>query len=128
MYLKTVRISSIVQFHEVRDLKKYQKLKADMEKNGWNGRPLLVVEYEGKYIALTGSHRLSAAKSAGLKEIPVACLEYGTMFDDYKITIDELKVSKVKSPDDIYQILEEFDKEAAALFSEDEFVEKIQKL
>lgn len=117
-----------MQFHGVKGQKKCEKLKADMEKKWWKGRPLLIIECEGEYRALTGSHRLSAAKQAGLEEVPVACVECGTMFDDCNITTDELIVGNLKSPDDIYQVLEEFDKEAADPFYEDDYVEKVKKL
>lgn len=124
MYLKTVRISNIIPFHEVRDQDKFEKLTADMEENGWKGRPLLVIGCGGEYRALTGSHRLPAARKAGLEEVPVACVEYGTMFDDCNITTDDLKTKNLKNPENIYRILKEYDEEAAELFSEDEYVAK----
>jgi len=124
MYLKTVRISKIIPFHEVRDQDKFEKLTADMEENGWKGRPLLVIGCEGGYRALTGSHRLSAARKAGLEEVPVAWVECGNMFDDCNITTDDLKSKKLKNPEEICQILEECDEEAIELFSEDEYVAK----
>lgn len=46
-----------------------------MRKDGWLGRPLLVVEAgRGAYQALTGSHRLAAALAVGLPAIPVIIL------------------------------------------------------
>lgn len=124
MYLKNVSISKIVPFHEVRNQEKFEKLTADMEEHGWNGRPLLVIDCKGEYRALTGSHRLSAARKAGLEEVPVACVEHGTMFDDCNITTDDLKTRNLKNPMDIYRILEKYDEEAIELFSEDEYVAK----
>lgn len=42
-----------------------------MLKNGWQGRPLLVEEgLHGRLFAWTGSHRIEAAKAAGLKAVP----------------------------------------------------------
>lgn len=43
----------------------------DMCEEGWNGRPLLVVECaDGRMVAWTGSHRLAAAISANLSTVP----------------------------------------------------------
>jgi len=41
-----------------------------MEENGWQGRPLLVIERQSDYLAWTGSHRLAAAAKAGLESVP----------------------------------------------------------
>jgi hypothetical protein len=41
-----------------------------MKDNGWRGRPLLVIERKSDYLAWTGSHRLAAAKLAGLDSVP----------------------------------------------------------
>lgn len=57
--------------HEVRDIKKLQKLTESMQKNGWQGRPILAYDVGRGAEALTGSHRIAAAKAAGIKEIPV---------------------------------------------------------
>jgi len=49
-----------------------------MRKNGWQGRPLLVIERESKepwYVAWTGSHRIAAAIDAGLDEVPCYVLD-----------------------------------------------------
>jgi hypothetical protein len=42
----------------------------DMKKNGWRGRALLVIERESGYLAWTGSHRIAAARTAGLEAVP----------------------------------------------------------
>lgn len=48
-----------------------------MKKNGWDGRPLLVIERENDYLAWTGTHRLAAAVAAELESVPchVVCEE-----------------------------------------------------
>jgi hypothetical protein len=47
------------------------ELEESMMTNGWLGRPLLVIETsKGDYFAWTGSHRLAAAMSAGMENIP----------------------------------------------------------
>jgi ParB-like nuclease family protein len=58
--------------HEPREREKYRKLVASMRRGGWRGRPLLVIETSpGRFQALTGSHRIAAARDAGLASIPV---------------------------------------------------------
>jgi hypothetical protein len=49
---------------------KFDGLITAMKKSGWRGRPVIVIETEDEYIALTGSHRIAAAIEAGLDEIP----------------------------------------------------------
>lgn len=56
--------------HEVRNQRLFDYLAADMEEEGWQGRPLLVIETEHGYVAWTGSHRIAAAREAELKEVP----------------------------------------------------------
>ena len=49
----------------------YRDLVRSMKKDGWNGRPLLVIECaNGSFVAWTGSHRIAAAREAGLDSIP----------------------------------------------------------
>jgi hypothetical protein len=64
------RPESIAPPHEVRDEAKKDRLAEAMGEHGWQGRPLLVVD-TGTDTAWTGSHRLEAAKQAGLDHIPV---------------------------------------------------------
>ena len=48
----------------------YHDLTDDMLGNGWQGRPLLVIERDEDYLAWTGSHRIAAARDAELVTIP----------------------------------------------------------
>ena len=114
METKLVSESQIIECHEVTNQEKFEALVEDMKNNGWNGRSLIVIDCGGEYKALTGSHRLAAARKAGIEKIPVACVEYGTLFEDYDITIDDLK-----DPDENYRMIGEYDEEAAELFFED---------
>lgn len=114
MQIQTIKTVKIEQFHEVIDKDKFQQLVEDMKENGWNGRPLVVIDCCGEYSALTGSHRLAAAREAELYEIPCAVVDHGTMFEDYDITVSDLKC-----PSYIMAMLEEYDVEAAELYSED---------
>jgi hypothetical protein len=60
----------ITALHEARSHQHLGELTDDMERNGWTGRPLLVIERENDYLAWTGSHRIAAAKEVGLRQIP----------------------------------------------------------
>mgnify|MGYP000890769195 CR=1 FL=1 len=62
--------SSVFPVHKVQDSKKFEAIYRDMVKNGWTGRPILAIENDGAAFALTGSHRIAAAKKAGI-DIPV---------------------------------------------------------
>jgi len=51
--------------------RQFNELVEDMAANGWKGRPLLVIRcVSGKFQAWTGSHRIAAARKAGLQEVP----------------------------------------------------------
>lgn len=52
--------------HEVRNPTKAAEIAESMKKVGWKGRKLLVVKQGDKETAWTGTHRLEAAKLAGL--------------------------------------------------------------
>jgi ParB/Sulfiredoxin domain len=67
--------SSIIPVHEPRDSELSTKIERSMWRSGWLGRPLLVLpEGDGIYQALTGSHRLAAARVVGLSTIPAIVL------------------------------------------------------
>jgi len=54
----------------------FEDLKDDLHENGWLGRPLLaVVTRYGGLQALTGSHRIAAAREVGLETIPVLVIK-----------------------------------------------------
>jgi ParB-like chromosome segregation protein Spo0J len=60
--------------HEVRERAKLDVLTAAMEADGWQGRPLLVLD-EGVLRGWTGSHRIEAARAAGLRRVPVVLVD-----------------------------------------------------
>jgi ParB-like chromosome segregation protein Spo0J len=65
-----VELDNLTPLHEPREIEHVRNLADDMKENGWIGRPLLVIERESDFLAWTGSHRIAAAKLAGLKTIP----------------------------------------------------------
>jgi hypothetical protein len=60
----------ILPLHEVRDADKYSDLTTDMQERGWAGRPILVYDDGNGIHAVTGSHRIAAAKQAWV-DVPV---------------------------------------------------------
>jgi len=52
-----------------------RSLATDMKENGWTERPLLVIERASDFLAWTGSHRIAAAKLAGLETVPCYVLQ-----------------------------------------------------
>lgn len=62
-------LESVAVRHKATDQKRLAKLKESMERNGWHGRPLLVLTNQtGVYEAITGVHR---AKVATQLHIPI---------------------------------------------------------
>jgi hypothetical protein len=56
---------------------------ASMKQNGWIGRPLLASRYdEAPLTCQTGSHRLSAARAAGLSEVPVVVIDCASALEN----------------------------------------------
>lgn len=68
--VRSLDIENITPLHEARSQRHLRDLTADMKENGWRERPLLVIERDTDFVAWTGSHRLAAAKLAGLNQVP----------------------------------------------------------
>ena len=65
---------SIVSPHGVRDTEKLLSLTKSMKDSGWQGRPILTYDVGRGEEALTGSHRIEAAKKANI-EVPIYRIE-----------------------------------------------------
>ena len=64
-----------IAFRKRTNTDKTNKMAADMKKNGWTDRPILIyTDTRNIYIALTGTHRVMAASRTGLKEIPAVII------------------------------------------------------
>lgn len=113
MQRMTIPIEKIEPYHEAYDYEKVEWLVEDMNDGGWCDRPLVVLEIDGEYQALTGSHRYEAAMEAGLKEIPCAVVEIGNLFEQYELS--EL----MRDGYNTMHIIEMFDEKAAKLLRED---------
>lgn len=72
---RDIAIEDLTPLHEPTSILELQNLTADMKENGWRGRPLLVIEREFDFLAWTGSHRIAAAKLAGLTSISCYVLQ-----------------------------------------------------
>ena len=99
--------------HGVEDKQKLSNLVNSMSKEGWKGRPILAYDVGRGIEALTGSHRIAAARKAGLDEIPVVMVDerIGNYVDDAGDSI--IEVSR-RDSDEIADYLREFGDENAA--------------
>lgn len=68
-------LEDILTRHEVRNPEKADDIAESMRRVGWKGRPVLVLNDGGKRTAWTATHRLDAAKRAGLKPSDVPMVE-----------------------------------------------------
>ena len=67
--------ADISPLHPIRDPSRYVSLCLSMEKDGWKGRPLLAAIEDGCVWALTGSHRIQAARDSHVDAIPVYVID-----------------------------------------------------
>ena len=96
---KFINPSSIKPLNKVEDRKKYNEILESMKQEGWQGRPILAYEENGKTKALTGSHRIYAARKAGI-DVPVVMVkpeslnyeDYSGSFTTFKDAIDDQRV------------------------------------
>lgn len=68
--------------HEVRDGDKLARLTDSMRRRGWQGRPLLIRRVGDGWQALTGSHRIAAARAAELETVPALAIDYDDLTDE----------------------------------------------
>ena len=91
----------ISTINDITDRKKFDYLVSDFEKSGWEGRPVVIVENGNDgYKALTGSHRILAAKEANIM-VKAVVVEYSSDIDDLvSANSDEERASVAK---DLYR-------------------------
>lgn len=91
----------ISTINDITDRKKFDYLVSDFEKSGWEGRPVVIVENGNDgYKALTGSHRILAAKEANIM-VKAVVVEYSSDIDDLvSADSDEERASVAK---DLYR-------------------------
>jgi len=64
--------------NKIEDVEKYKQILNSMKESGYIGRPILAYMDKGKSKAITGSHRLYAAKTAGI-DVPVVFVNPSVM-------------------------------------------------
>jgi hypothetical protein len=70
--------------NKIEDVGKYKQILESMKESGYQGRPILAYMDKGKAKALTGSHRLYAARKAGI-DVPVVFVKPSVMkWEDQK--------------------------------------------
>lgn len=85
--------------NKVEDVEKYKTIVNSMEESGYHGRPILAYMDKGKAKALTGSHRIFAARKAGI-DVPVVFVNPSVMkwedksglFGTFKESINDQRV------------------------------------
>jgi len=101
--------------HEVMEEEKVIEMVKIIEEDGYNFRPILVIEHEYGYMALTGVHRIAAAIEAGVNiKAHVAELKDG-LVDRVNMSDDEYRLES------LMELLEEgiIDEEAVELMREE---------
>ncbi len=96
----TITITSINPLHDVNNPNKLASLTADMQVRGWIGRPLLVEIMGDGYQAWTGSHRIAAARAAGLDRIPVLVVDSAAIVEQEGEPADGQPLASLASDDD----------------------------
>ena len=119
-------IDDIRPLHEVRNKTKLEALTKEIEQHGWTGNPVLVEKVGDGYRAWTGTHRLAAAKAAGLDTVPVVFVDTEKVWKALRYKEDISKIIKdglvdaTYDDEDRYKLLEEAgDAQAAALMQEE---------
>lgn len=92
---------NIIPVNEITDQNKFAALAYDFAHSGYSGRPIIAGELgDGTYQALTGSHRIFAARAAGI-DIPTVTLPYN---DDTAALFDALDdEARVEIVDQLYK-------------------------
>lgn len=99
--------------HSPTDPPYVRKLAAEMRESGWTGRPLVAYRASRsqgrgvvKWRAISGSHRIAAARAAGLERVPVVEIEKGAVRAlGHDLTVDHMReVLPGRVPDSIFQL------------------------
>lgn len=114
---------NLTPLNKIEDANKYKSILNSMQEFGYQGRPILAYMDNGQAKALTGSHRLYAARNAGI-DVPVVFVKpsvmkwedneglFGTfkesindqrVYEHLKAAGDDIAASLAKLEDQIYQ-------------------------
>lgn len=70
MTSENVSPDDLIPIHSAWDEDRTNRIVASMNQNGWQGRPVLALSVNGRNLAMTGSHRIEAARRSGI-DVPV---------------------------------------------------------
>jgi len=73
LFSRLEHVDNLIPPHEVDDCSKLHELQSNLRSFGWIGPPIIIIGQQ----ALTGTHRIAAAKSSGISHIPV--IEYNAL-------------------------------------------------
>lgn len=107
--------------HKADDAAKVINIADSMAANGWMGRAVIMVDCGDHQVALTGSHRLTAASQIGIKP-DLIYLPDDLTFDDFELLTDACDDDDLlaafeqiaASRDDMSQIVETMRQEIAS--------------
>jgi hypothetical protein len=68
----------LIEIHSANNASKLKAITENMAANGWQGRPILAWDTGNGSLALTGSHRIAAARAAGI-EVPTVYVDAAKM-------------------------------------------------
>lgn len=116
---------NILPVNEITDADKFAALVYDFEHGGYSGRPILAGELgDGQFQALTGSHRIYAAREAGI-DIPVEKIAYtertaalfAAMTDEERVSIAKSLYESGDISQNAYRLIK-YEEEANSTVSE----------
>jgi hypothetical protein len=92
MNIKSIDPEEIIPLDAAKNDQLLVQLVENMTENGWQGRPLLVIDREnGDCLAWTGSHRIEAAREVGLPTVPCYVIQSSELIRsnfDEKVDLD----------------------------------------
>ena len=104
---------NILPVNQITDYDKFAALAYDFSHSGYSGRPIVAGELgDGTYQALTGSHRIFAAREANI-DIPTVTLKYNddtrelfeAIDDESRVEIVEILYKQGKIDKDVYRLM-----------------------
>lgn len=120
----TIDATRISTPHEVRDSAKLAGLVESMRHEGWVGRPVLALSDPSQGLrALTGSHRIAAARVAGVA-VPALVIEQEDLPAGYELDLALgcgliVDGEAINDQNDMLAAIESIDAEAADLMRQD---------
>ena len=86
-WYEDVDVERVEPPHHVISQNKLHRLVVEMVENGWVGRPVLVTPGASNLWAQTGSHRIAAAREAGLESIPALMVDLEDVWEELETDV-----------------------------------------